>query len=63
MDLCRLQGFLVVCNMQGTTYQEIGACAGNETQSIIAGLHILPEVHVGVIEDVRVHVEVVETLR
>lgn len=45
------------------THQEVCTGAGDEAQSIIAWLHVLPEVNIGVVEDVGVHVEVVETLR
>lgn len=38
-------------------------CAGNEAQSVVARLHVLPEVDVGVVEDVLMQVEVVEALR
>lgn len=38
-------------------------CAGDEAQSIIARLHVLPEVDVGVVENVLMQVEVVEALR
>ena len=37
--------------------------AGNEAQGVITRLHVLPEVHVGVVEDVGVQVEVVKALR
>lgn len=37
-------------------------CAGNEAKGIISRLHVLPEVDVGVVEDVAVEVEVVEAL-
>lgn len=36
---------------------------GDEAKGVISRLHVLPEVHVGVVEDVRVQVEVVEALR
>ena len=36
---------------------------GDEAKGVVSGLHVLPEVHVGVVEDVRVQVEVVEALR
>ena len=48
---------------KGRPYQEVGAGAGDETQRVVARLHVLPEVHVGVVEDVRVQVQVVEALR
>ena len=38
-------------------------CAGNEAKGVVARLHVLPEVHVGVVEDVGMEVEVVEALR
>lgn len=38
-------------------------CAGNESQGIVSRLHVLPEVNVGVVEDVLMQVEVVEALR
>lgn len=44
-------------------HQEVGSCAGDEAQGVVAWLHVLPEVHVGVVEDVGVQVEVVEALR
>lgn len=50
------------CVREGETHQEVCTGAGDEAQSVIAWLHVLPEVHVGVVEDVGVHVEVVETL-
>ena len=34
----------------------------DESQSVVARLHVLPEVDVGVVEDVRVKVQVVEAL-
>lgn len=37
-------------------------CAGDEVQAVIAWLHVLPEVDVGVVEDVGVQVQVVESL-
>ena len=37
--------------------------AGDEAEGVVAGLHVLPEVDVGVIEDVARLVEVVEALR
>ena len=43
--------------------QEVGACAGDEAYGISTGLHILPEMHVGVVEDVGVKIQVVECLR
>ncbi len=43
-------------------HQEVGACAGDEAQGVVAWLHVLPEVHIGVVEDVGVQVEVVEAL-
>lgn len=45
--------------------QEMGwlTCAGNESKGIISWLHVLPEVNVGVVEDVLMKVEVVEALR
>ena len=36
---------------------------GDEAKGVVSRLHVLPEVHVGVVEDVRVQVEVVEALR
>ena len=46
-----------------TAHQEVGAGAGDESERVIARLHVLPEVHVGMVEDVAVQVEVVEALR
>ena len=37
-------------------------CAGDEPQGVIPRLHVLPKVHIGVIEDVGVQVEIVEAL-
>ena len=37
--------------------------AGDEAKGVVSRLHVLPEVHVGVVEDVRVQVEIVEALR
>ena len=45
------------------SYQKVGSCAGNEAKGIISRLHVLPEMDIGVVEDVRVQVEVVEALR
>lgn len=45
------------------TDQKVCPSAGNEAHGVVAGLHVLPEVDVGVVEDVGVHVEVVEALR
>ena len=44
-------------------YQEVGSCAGDEAKGIISRLHVLPEMDVGVVEDVRVQIEIVEALR
>ena len=41
----------------------VHTCAGNEAQGIVSGLHVLPEVNVGVVEDVLMQVEVVKALR
>ena len=43
--------------------QQALTSTGDETQGIVSRLHVLPEMHIGVIEDVRVQVEVVEALR
>lgn len=37
-------------------------CAGDEAQCIISRLHVLPEVNVGVVENVLMQVQVVEAL-
>ena len=39
------------------------ACAGDEAPGVVAGLHVLPELQVGVVEDVAVAVQVGEALR
>ena len=36
---------------------------GDEAQGVIPRLHVLPEMHIGVVEDVRVQVQVVKALR
>ena len=46
----------------GGACQEVGAGAGDEAEGIIARLHVLPEVDVGVVEDIGVQVEIVEAL-
>ena len=38
-------------------------CAGIEAQRVIAVLRVLPELHIGVIEDIGIDVHVVEALR
>lgn len=43
-------------------HQEVGPCAGDEAECIISWLHVLPEVDIGVIEDVGVQVEIVKAL-
>ena len=40
-----------------------GTGAGDEAERVVAGLHVLPEVHVGVVEDVAGQAQVVEALR
>ena len=40
-----------------------GTGAGDEAERVIAGLHVLPEVHIGVVEDVAGQAQVVEALR
>ncbi len=45
------------------THRQKLTSAGDEAKGVVSRLHVLPEVHVGVIEDVRVQVEVVEALR
>lgn len=42
--------------------EKVGASAGNEAQGVIARLHVLPEVDVGVVEEVSIGVEIVESL-
>mmetsp|Transcript_14192 Transcript_14192/g.42859 ORF Transcript_14192/g.42859 Transcript_14192/m.42859 type:complete len:266 (-) Transcript_14192:1319-2116(-) len=42
--------------------QKVGSCAGDEAQGVVARLHVLPEVDVGVVEDVAALVEVPEAL-
>ena len=37
-------------------------CAGNKPKSVVTWLHVLPEVDVGVVEDVLVQVQVVKAL-
>ena len=37
--------------------------AGDEAPCVIAGLHVLPELEIGVVEDVGVHVQIVKALR
>jgi hypothetical protein len=44
-------------------HQEVCTGATDETKGIIAWLHVFPEVNVGMVEDVRVLIQVVETLR
>ena len=36
---------------------------GDEAQGVVPRLHVLPEMHIGVVEDVGVQVQVVEALR
>ena len=36
---------------------------GDEAQGVVSRLHVLPEMHIGVVEDVRVQVQVVKALR
>ena len=43
-------------------HEEVGAGAGDEVEGVVARLHVLPEVDVGVVEDVGVRVQVVEGL-
>ena len=43
-DLCKAPG----------AQQEIGASAGYKSYCVCSGLHVLPEVNIGVVEDVRV---------
>lgn len=38
------------------------ACAGDEVQRVIAGLGVLPELHIGVIEHICAHIHIVEAL-
>ena len=45
------------------SHQEVGSCAGDEAKGVISGLHVFPEMDVGVVEDVRMQIEVVEALR
>lgn len=48
--------------MSGRADQKVGASAGDEAQGIVSRLHVLPEMNVGMVEDVCVEVEVVEAL-
>ena len=43
--------------------QEVGPRARDEPESVVSRLRVLPELHVAVVEDVGVRVEVVEALR
>ena len=42
--------------------KEVGPCAGYEANGIVAGLHVLPEVDVAVVENVCMQIHVVEAL-
>ena len=46
-----------------SAHEEICAGTGDEAKCVIARLHVLPEVEIGVVEDVSVPVEVVKALR
>lgn len=52
------------CLLEGACAdEEVGAGAGDEAQGVVPRLCVVPEVHVGVVEDVAVGVQVVEGLR
>lgn len=59
-----VSGF-TVCTSFRLAIQKLGSvtCAADETPGIISWLHVLPELAVGVVEDVCVVVQVVEALR
>ena len=43
--------------------QKVGSSAGNESEGIVAMLSILPEVDVAMVENVGLHIDIVEALR
>jgi hypothetical protein len=47
----------VPCLVRVGADEEVGPRARNEVQRVVSGLHVLPEVQVGVVEDVTVRVE------